>query len=225
MPAPRMVTHLFNAQSQIGNREPGVVGATLDLPQLSAGLIADGIHVHPASLGMALRAKRGPGQIFLVTDAMSITGTDWESFDFTGRTAYRKDGALRLADGTLAGADLTMINAIRYVHRTIGVPLDEVLRMAALYPGPRPRRRGDPRPPASRRKGRLRGARRGSWGAFHLDRRHQRVSGRVGGSRLQVEGRGPLFRPLPPPTKSFPRKREPLFPLRSRKRRSPLSRG
>lgn len=129
-----MVTHLFNAQSQIGNREPGVVGAALDLPQISAGLIADGIHVHPTSIGIALRAKRGPGQIFLVTDAMSITGTDWESFELTGRTVYRKDGALRLGDGTLAGADLTMTAAIRYMHDTIGVPLDEVLRMASLYP-------------------------------------------------------------------------------------------
>lgn len=129
-----MVTHLFNAQSQIGNREPGVVGSALDLPQISAGLIADGIHVHPASIGIALRAKRGPGQIFLVTDAMSITGTDWTSFELTGRTVYRKDGALRLGDGTLAGADLTMTAAIRYMHETIGVPLEEVLRMASLYP-------------------------------------------------------------------------------------------
>ena len=129
-----MVTHLFNAQSQIGNREPGVVGAALDLGPISAGLIADGIHVHPTSIGVALRAKRGPGQIFLVTDAMSITGTDWTSFELTGRTVYRKDGALRLGDGTLAGADLTMTAAIRYMHETIGVPLDEVLRMASLYP-------------------------------------------------------------------------------------------
>ena len=129
-----MVTHLFNAQSQIGNREPGVVGSALDLGGISAGLIADGIHVHPASIAIALRAKRGPGQIFLVTDAMSITGTDWESFELTGQTVYRKDGALRLANGTLAGADLTMIDAVAFMHRTIGVPLDEVLRMASLYP-------------------------------------------------------------------------------------------
>ena len=129
-----MVTHLFNAQSQLGNRDPGVVGAALDLGAVSAGLIADGIHVHEASIGVALRAKRGPGRIFLVTDAMSITGTDWDSFELTGQTVYRKDGALRLANGTLAGADLTMIDAVTYVHRTIGVPLEEALRMASLYP-------------------------------------------------------------------------------------------
>jgi N-acetylglucosamine-6-phosphate deacetylase len=129
-----MVTHLFNAQSQMTNREPGVVGAALDLGPVNAGLIADGIHVHPASIGNALRGKRGPGHIFLVTDAMSVTGTEAESFSLTGRMVYRKDGALRLADGTLAGADLTMIDAIKYLHETVGVDLGEVLRMASLYP-------------------------------------------------------------------------------------------
>ena len=129
-----MVTHLFNAQSQIGNREPGVVGAALDIGTLSAGLIADGIHVHPTSIGIALRAKQGPGKVFIVTDAMSPTGTDMPSFELTGRTVFRKDGALRLADGTLAGADLTMIGAIAYLVQHVGVSLDEALRMAALYP-------------------------------------------------------------------------------------------
>lgn len=129
-----MVTHLFNAQSQIGNREPGVVGAALDIGSLWAGLIADGIHVDAAAIGIALRSKRGPGRIFLVTDAMSPTGTDVTSFELTGRTVYRKDGALRLADGTLAGADLTMIDAIAYVHKTLGLPLEEALRMASRYP-------------------------------------------------------------------------------------------
>jgi N-acetylglucosamine-6-phosphate deacetylase len=129
-----MVTHLFNAQSQLGNREPGVVGAALDLGGLSAGLIADGIHVDAVSIGVALRAKRGPGHIFLVTDAMSVIGTSVESFELTGQTVYRKDGALRLADGTLAGADLTMADAIAYVRRMLGLTLDETLRMASLYP-------------------------------------------------------------------------------------------
>lgn len=129
-----MVTHLFNAQSQLGNRDGGVVGAALDLGAVWAGVIADGIHVSEVSLRIALRAKRGPGQIFLVTDAMSPTGTDAESFVLTGQTVYRKNGALRLADGTLAGADLTMIQAITYMHRTIGLPLEETLRMASLYP-------------------------------------------------------------------------------------------
>ncbi|SFZ86477.1 N-acetylglucosamine-6-phosphate deacetylase [Devosia enhydra] len=129
-----MVTHLFNAQSQMLNREPGVVGAALGLGSLWAGIIADGIHVHPAALDVAMRAKRGPGRVFLVSDAMAPAGTDIKSFTLNGRTITRADGALRLADGTLAGADLTLIEAVRFVHRRLALPLEEALRMASLYP-------------------------------------------------------------------------------------------
>ncbi|MBZ9806984.1 MULTISPECIES: N-acetylglucosamine-6-phosphate deacetylase [unclassified Mesorhizobium] len=129
-----VVTHLFNAMSQIGNREPGLAGAAIDIGGLSAGLIADGIHVDPATIAIALRAKRGPGRIVLVTDAMATIGTDMTSFTLNGRTIYRRDGSLRLADGTLAGADLDMISAVRFTHRSVGVELSEALRMASLYP-------------------------------------------------------------------------------------------
>jgi N-acetylglucosamine-6-phosphate deacetylase len=129
-----MATHIFNAMSQMGSREPGVVGAVLDSSPVFAGLIADGIHAHPASIGVALRAKRGPGKIFLVTDAMSQTGTDIETLTLNGRTIYRSNGALRLADGTLAGADLDMIDAVNFMVDTIGITHDEALRMASLYP-------------------------------------------------------------------------------------------
>lgn len=128
-----MVTHLFNAMSQLGNREPGLVGAAL-ANGVWAGLIADGIHVDPAAIAIALRAKTGPGKIFLVTDAMSPMGTDMKGFALNGRDIVRAEGALRLPDGTLAGADLTMIDAVAYMHKTIGLGLDEVLRMASLYP-------------------------------------------------------------------------------------------
>lgn len=129
-----MATHLFNAMSQIGNREPGVVGSVLTTATVHAGLIADGIHVHPASIEIALRAKQGPGRIFLVTDAMSQTGTDLQTMTLNGRTITRSDGALRLADGTLAGADLDMIDAVEFMHSRIGLSLDEASRMASLYP-------------------------------------------------------------------------------------------
>jgi N-acetylglucosamine-6-phosphate deacetylase len=129
-----MVTHLFNAMSQIGNREPGVVGAALSSGAIWAGIIADGIHVHPATLRLALAAKQGPARLFLVTDAMSQTGTGITEMTLNGRTITRKNGALRLADGTLAGADLDMIDAVRFVHRELGLPLEEALRMASRYP-------------------------------------------------------------------------------------------
>jgi len=129
-----VVTHLFNAMSQLGNREPGMVGATLDLGHVSAGLIADGFHVHPAAIRAALRAKRGPGRIFLVTDAMSPMGTDMKSFFLNGREIFREGGRLTLADGTLAGADIDMASCVRYMHDTVGIELEEALRMASLYP-------------------------------------------------------------------------------------------
>jgi len=129
-----VVTHIFNAMSQIGNREPGLAGAALDIDSLHAGLIADGIHVDPATIAIALRAKKGPGRIFLVTDAMATIGTDMRSFTLNGRVIRRANGSLRLEDGTLAGADLDMISAVRFVHETIGLPLEEALRMASTYP-------------------------------------------------------------------------------------------
>jgi N-acetylglucosamine-6-phosphate deacetylase len=129
-----MATHLFNAMSQIGNREPGLAGTALVDGSLNAGLIADGIHVHPDTIRIALQAKTGPGRIFLVTDAMALTGTDQQTIMLNGRPIHRANGALRLADGTLAGADLTLIDAIAFMHRTIGLPLEEALRMASTYP-------------------------------------------------------------------------------------------
>ncbi|PSH65810.1 N-acetylglucosamine-6-phosphate deacetylase [Phyllobacterium sophorae] len=129
-----MVTHLFNAMSQLGHRSPGVVGAALQSGTLSAGLIADGFHVDKASMSIALRAKQGPSKIFLVTDAMSTIGTDITSFTLNGRKITRAGGRLTLEDGTLAGADLDMISAVRFVHRELGLPLDEAFRMASLYP-------------------------------------------------------------------------------------------
>lgn len=128
-----MATHLFNAMSQIGNREPGLAGAAIDSSTMFAGLIADGIHVHPATIEIALKAKQGPARIFLVTDAMATIGTDMTEFTLNGRTVYRKDGSLRLADGTLAGADLDMISAVRFMHQVVGIDLAEALRMASLY--------------------------------------------------------------------------------------------
>lgn len=130
----RGVTHLFNAMSQLGHRAPGVVGAALDHGGLWCGIIADGHHVEPAALRVALAAKRGPGRLFLVSDAMPPAGAPGDTFALTGRTVTRRDGRLTLADGTLAGSDLTMDQAVRFTVDHLGQPLAEALRMASLYP-------------------------------------------------------------------------------------------
>jgi N-acetylglucosamine-6-phosphate deacetylase len=130
----RCVTHLFNAMSGLGNRQPGLVGAALEDGRLFAGLIADGHHVDPATMSIALRAKAGPGRIFLVSDAMSLVGTELTEFQLDGRLIRRANGKLTLEDGTLAGADIALIDAVRFVAGKMGIDKAEALRMASLYP-------------------------------------------------------------------------------------------
>lgn len=129
----RAVTHLFNAMSPLGHREPGLVGAALDDGRVSAGLIADGVHVAPEAIRIALAAKRGPGRVFLVTDAMAPAGTDLAAFTLGGRRILRADGRLTLEDGTLAGADCDMPHCLRFLTGA-GVGLAEALAMATATP-------------------------------------------------------------------------------------------
>ncbi len=127
-------THLFNAMSQMGNRAPGVVGAVLASGRLSAGLIADGIHVHPQVMGAALRAKTGPAEIFLVSDAMAVAGTEDAGFALEGRQILRQNGRLTLEDGTLAGADLDLTRALQVLVAEVDVLPEQALRMATTVP-------------------------------------------------------------------------------------------
>lgn len=129
----RCVTHLFNAMSPLGHREPGLVGAALD-SGVATGIIADLIHVSASTLGVAVRAKSAPDRLFLVTDAMAVAGTDLPAFTLNARRIERRDGRLTLADGTLAGADVSLPQAIANMHRRIGVELGAVLRMATSAP-------------------------------------------------------------------------------------------
>lgn len=128
------VTHLFNAMSQLTNREPGLVGAALDIGTLSAGIIADGIHVDAATISIALKAKQGPEHLFLISDAMATAGTDLTEFFLNGRRILRQDNKLTLEDGTLAGANLDLFTAVDFIVQVVGLAPEEALRMASLYP-------------------------------------------------------------------------------------------
>lgn len=130
----RCVTHLFNAMSQLGNREPGLVGAALASGDASAGLIADTVHVHPQSIRAAWKAKTGPGRIFLVSDAMAVAGSDATEFELGGRLIKRRNGILTLADGTLAGADLDLATAVRMMVEKVGINLDCALQAGTGVP-------------------------------------------------------------------------------------------
>lgn len=127
----RCATHLFNAMSQLGNREPGMVGAILGGPGF-AGLIADGLHVDPLSMKVALAAK--PEGVFLVTDCMGLAGTDLTEMTLGGRRILRRDGRLTLQDGTLAGADLTLPRALQVLVETVGLVPERALAMATSVP-------------------------------------------------------------------------------------------
>jgi N-acetylglucosamine-6-phosphate deacetylase len=129
----RAVTHLFNAMSPLHHRDPGVAGAALDSAHVCCGLIADGHHVHETVLRMAVRSFPH-GRLTLVTDAMSSVGSVDDTFDLNGRTVRRDGGRLTVADGTLAGSDLDMISAVRFMIRNVGVPVETALQMASRFP-------------------------------------------------------------------------------------------
>lgn len=127
------VTHLFNAMSQMTVREPGVVGAALADERIFAGIICDGLHVDPLNLQVALKAKTRE-RLMLVTDAMATAGSDITRFKLMGRDITLKDGRLTGPDGTLAGAHLTMIEAVRNAVTLMGASLDDALVMASRTP-------------------------------------------------------------------------------------------
>ena len=129
----RAFTHLFNAMSASVGREPGMVGAALDLADAFVGIIADGHHVHEANLRIALAAKRHD-RFMLISDAMPPTAGGPDHFDLQGRRVTRANGCLRLEDGTLAGSVLTMDEAVRYVVNVVGVDLGDALAMASRVP-------------------------------------------------------------------------------------------
>ena len=126
-------THLFNAMPAMASRQPGIVGAALADRNSYCGIIADGHHVHPTTLRVALAAKTA-GRMLLVTDAMPSVGGSGDSFQLAGRTVNVSDGRCTLADGTLAGSNLDMATAVRNTVNLLEQTLEEALRMASLYP-------------------------------------------------------------------------------------------
>ncbi len=126
------VTHLFNAMSQLGSRAPGLVGAALD-SDAHCGIIVDGHHVHPTALRLAIAAK-GVDRIMLVSDAMPDIGTDLTEFSLCGQRVLVRDGRLTTEAGTLAGASLTMAQAVHNATTLLGTARADALIMAARTP-------------------------------------------------------------------------------------------
>jgi len=127
----RCATHLFNAMSQPQGRAPGLAGAVM-AGQLRAGIIADSHHVSIPMMQIALRAR--PEGIYLVSDAMAVAGTEDEGFTLNDRQVLRQGGRLTLADGTLAGADITLPESVAVLIHKAGVSADRALAMATSVP-------------------------------------------------------------------------------------------
>ncbi|GAA0671266.1 N-acetylglucosamine-6-phosphate deacetylase [Sphingomonas insulae] len=127
------ITHLFNAMPPMVQRTPGLVGAALDDPRPWCGLIVDGVHVAPAVLRIALRA-RGIDRMMLVTDAMSSVGAETKDFVLQGRQIRVRDGICSYEDGTLAGSDLDMAAAVANAMGMLGLDPAVAARLAAGNP-------------------------------------------------------------------------------------------
>ncbi|ENQ8702924.1 N-acetylglucosamine-6-phosphate deacetylase [Vibrio harveyi] len=125
-------THLFNAMTPMVGREPGVVGAIYDTPEVYAGIIADGFHVDYANIRIAHKIKGE--KLVLVTDATAPAGANIDHFIFVGKKVYYRDGKCVDENGTLGGSALTMIEAVQNSVEHAGIALEEALRMATLYP-------------------------------------------------------------------------------------------
>lgn len=125
-------THLFNAMSPLHHRNPGAVGAAFD-SDCYCGLIVDDVHLHPAVVRLAVKAK-GLERIMLVTDAMPSVGTDDSEFTLQGKRIAVKDGVCIFEDGTLAGTHLDMASALRKTVEVTGLAVEEAAIMASATP-------------------------------------------------------------------------------------------
>jgi N-acetylglucosamine-6-phosphate deacetylase len=128
-----LATHLYNAMSPLHHRAPGVVGAALADDRVTIMLIADGMHVHPAALNVALRSK-GAERVVLVTDAIAAAGAPPGPYALAGVEVISDGRTARLADGTLAGSTLTLDRAVRMMAGVAGARLADALAMASTVP-------------------------------------------------------------------------------------------
>ena len=125
-------THVYNAMRPFTHRDPGVIGAVLTTPEVSAELIADGVHVDEIAMKILLQAK-GPQRLILISDGTSATGMPDGKYMLGGLEVTVSGGVCRNAEGRLAGSTLTLDRALRNIIK-LGVPLSDAVRMLTLNP-------------------------------------------------------------------------------------------
>lgn len=128
------VTHTFNAMAGLHHREPGVVGAALDIGHLSTDIIADGLHVHPAVLRLLWRQK-GEEKVILITDASPVAGLPSGTYPLWNREVRLDGDKVTTTDsGQLAGSAITMDKAIRNFQAATGCTHTQAIRLATYNP-------------------------------------------------------------------------------------------
>jgi N-acetylglucosamine-6-phosphate deacetylase len=131
----RHAVHFYNAMRPFSHRDPGVIGAILTEPDVTAEIIADGIHVAGPAIQVLLGTK-GFDTVLLASDATAATGMRDGNFRLGNIEVTVKDGVCRNSEGKLAGSTLTLDRALRYIV-ALGVPLIDALRMATILPARR----------------------------------------------------------------------------------------
>jgi N-acetylglucosamine-6-phosphate deacetylase len=131
----RHTVHFYNAMRPFSHRDPGIIGAVLTEPDVTAEVIADGIHVAGPAIQVLLGTK-GFDTVLLASDATAATGMPDGNFRLGNFEVVVKDGVCRNAEGKLAGSTLTLDRALRYIV-ALGVPLADAVRMATILPARR----------------------------------------------------------------------------------------
>ena len=126
------LTHLYNAMPSLHHRKPGTIAAAAEAEQVSAEVISDGHHVHPAMIRLAFRLF-GAARMVLISDSLRCCGMPDGEYELGGQPVFLSGGVARLADGTLAGS---VTNLFECMQRAIafGVPREEAVRAATYNP-------------------------------------------------------------------------------------------
>ncbi|HUL14746.1 MAG TPA: N-acetylglucosamine-6-phosphate deacetylase [Terriglobales bacterium] len=125
-------THVYNAMRPFTHRDPGVIGAVLTSPDVTAELIADGVHVDEVAMKILVQAK-GAERVILISDGISATGMPDGKYMLGGLEVSVTGGVCRNAEGKLAGSTLTLDRALRNIV-ALGVPLSNAVHMLTLNP-------------------------------------------------------------------------------------------